>query len=494
MPTLRSLIACILSAGVVAAEESKPLWLAVGNGDMVKPLEPLAEKRRGEGFDTVVSTESIEKALAMAPRRPEFLLLVGDDEPGRENEPWYLPARRMKLYRWRAVQREEFASDAAWGDVDGDLVPEMAVGRIPARTPRQVELVVEKILEFERRPPTVDDLQLPIWGGSAEYGPMIDVMATQMLLMMVQAEAPDWAEPWIISGNPRHPLCGWPPDHPALFNRQIRRGGALAVLMGHADADSFLSMTFGRQQIWYTAAAAEAAMSQGPPTPPMVIFSCNSGHFNRPTPCMAEAFFFFPGGPVATIAATTESHPLTNYFTSDSLLRGLAESPPRLGTLWLSAQRRAMKMQDFLAERVLRDVEGKLEEEIDVEKLRRDQMLMYALLGDPATRLRLPKLLKATVERTDDAWRWQAERPPGATRLQVGYRSTEKIAVQWQSGPTGAEKARADFEAANARLGFVPLPSPPEDGPWEGTVDRPGKVRLVATGGEEVYVAVLELK
>jgi len=105
----------------------------------------------------------------------------------------------------------------------------------------------------------------------------------------------------------------------------------------------------------------------------------------------------------------------------------------------------------------------------------------------------LPKPLKATVERTDDGWRWKAERPPGAVRLQVGYRSAEKIAVQWQSGPSDAEKARADFEAANARLAFVPLPSPPEDGPWEGTVDRPGKVRLVAMGGKEIYVGVLEL-
>jgi len=75
----------------------------------------------------------------------------------------------------------------------------------------------------------------------------------------------------------------------------------------------------------------------------------------------------------------------------------------------------------------------------------------------------------------------------------VGYRSPEKIAVQWQSSPTEPEKARGDFQAANARLAFVPLPSPPEDGPWEGTVDRPGKVRLVAMGGKEIYVGVLEL-
>ena len=39
---------------------------------------------------------------------------------------------------------------------------------------------------------------------------------------------------------------------------------------------------------------------------------------------------------------------------------------------------------------VLKDVEGKLGAEIDVAKLRRAQLLMYVLLGDPATRLALP--------------------------------------------------------------------------------------------------------
>jgi len=143
-------------AGARGDDGPKPLWLVVGREELLKPIGPLAEKRRAEGFEAVVSTEGVEKALAAAPRRPEFLLLVGDDEPGHAAATWYLPAKRMKLYRWRQSQREEFASDAAWGDLDGDLVPEVAVGRIPARTAAEVELAVGKILAFERRPPSPD--------------------------------------------------------------------------------------------------------------------------------------------------------------------------------------------------------------------------------------------------------------------------------------------------------------------------------------------------
>jgi len=489
-----SVVAVFPSAGTIAGAEPKPLWLAVGTAELVRPLEALAAHRRHEGFQTVISTGSIRDALARAPRRPEFLLLVGDDEPGKEAASWYLPAKRRELYRWREVQRKQFSSDAAWADLDGDLVPDIAVGRIPARTAKQAERVVEKILAFERHQPGPGDLQLLVWGGSAEYGPMIDVMASELLLSAIQANAPGWIRPWIISGDLHHPFCGWPPDQPALFSRQIRRGGICGVLIGYADAERFYSMSFRGQRIGYSAPAAEAEPAQGPPAPPLVFFSCESGNFARPTPCLAEALLSMPGGPVAAVGATTESHPLTNCFSSMSLLRALGGPQKRIGTLWLSSQRRAIKSRNALVERVLRDVEGKLEDEINLAKLRRDQILMYAVLGDPATRLRLPGPLRASIRRTAAGWHWKAERPEGATKLHVGCRAAGAALPRRQGKPAGQKEARACFEAANAAPAFRTLPSPPDEGPWEGTVDRPGLIRLVATGAGRFHAAVFELK
>jgi len=480
-------------AGARGDDGPKPLWLVVGREELLKPIGPLAEKRRAEGFEAVVSTEGVEKALAAAPRRPEFLLLVGDDEPGHAAATWYLPAKRMKLYRWRQSQREEFASDAAWGDLDGDLVPEVAVGRIPARTAAEVELAVGKILAFERRPPSPADLGLAVWAGSPQYGPLIDATATELLLAMVRLSGPSWVSPWVVAGNSNHPLCGWPPEQPELFTRQITQGGLCIALMGHANAESFFSMMYRGRPVDYRAADAQAALAKGPPAPPMIFFSCESGDFCRPGRCLAESFFFFPGGPVATAAATTQSHPLTNYFSGTCLLGEVGNKQERIGSLWLAAQRRAMNQRNFLVERVLRDVEGKLEAEINVAKLRRDQVLMYVLLGDPATRLRMPRPLEASLERTEQGWRWKAKRPAGATSLAVGHRPSRPPVAEWTGGPTERERARATFEAANAALGFTPLPSPPDDGPWEGTVDRPGWLRLVAVAEGRLHVAVLRI-
>ena len=59
----------------------KPLLEAVGR---------LAAHRRAEGFEVVMADPPVEKAVGATPRQPEFVLLLGDDEPGGENQPWYL--------------------------------------------------------------------------------------------------------------------------------------------------------------------------------------------------------------------------------------------------------------------------------------------------------------------------------------------------------------------------------------------------------------------
>ena len=484
-------ILAVLSAasGLCHAAEQKPIWLAVAEADLSPALKPLAEKRRSDGFEVVVSTETIKAALAALPRRPQFLLLVGSDESGKELR---LPAKRMKLYRWRDVQPKEFLSDMAWGDLDGDGTPDIPVGRIPARTPADVDHVVAKILAFESQPPSSADLQIPVWLGSPEYTPAVNALASGFAVTMFQTGGPPWLRPWFVSGNPGDPFCGWPPNQPARFTEQLQKGSVASVLMGHANAHLFFSMTVDRRPIFYTAASAAKTLAQGPPAAPMFFFSCNSGNFGSPSPCEAEKFLQLPGGPVAVVAATTESHPLANYYSSVCLLKAIGGRESRLGALWLTAQHEAKQSHNVLIESVLSDVEGKLEPQIDVAKLQRDQTLMFAILGDPATRLRLPEPLEATIESTNTGWRWKAKRPPGAVHLEVGYRALQPRLPSWEGLRAGEKKATQASDAANAAFAFAPIPSPADDGPWQGDVERSGWIRLVTHDAHRLYVAVLK--
>jgi hypothetical protein len=478
--------------GACLAAEEKPIWLAVTEADFSTALRPLAEHRRNDGFEVVVSTETIERALAALPRRPRFVLLVGDDELDDRAPAHRLPAKRMQLYRWRGAQRRQFVSDMAWGDLDGDGTPDVPVGRIPARTPVEVERVVGKIIAFEKQPPRSADLGLPIWFGAPGYNAAIDSLASGFAVSMLQSSGPAWTSPWLVSGNPSDPFCGWPSSQAARFNERLRQGCLVSVLMGHASVDAFFSMRFGVGGIWYTAADAAKSLDKGPAIGPMFFFSCESGDFARHGLRQAESLLLMAGGPVAVVGATTESHPLTNYYSGTCLLAAISKREKRLGALWLSAQREAKRSSNPLIDSLLRDVEGKFDAEIDVAKLRRDQMLMYAILGDPATPLRLPEPLKATIERTSNGWRWKAAKPAGAARLEVGFRAAGSPPTSWEGLKAGEKKANEDADAANAWFAFAPLPSPPDDGPWQGDLSRPGRIRLVANDGKTLYVAVLK--
>ena len=486
-------LAAVLSTTPALAASQKPIWLVVTRPAFLQAVKPLEQKRAKDGFETLVSTQTIAEAIAALNRQPAFLLLVGDCRPGEEKQPWHIPTQTRKLYRWRASQRKDFASDALWGDFNGDLVPDIPVGRIPVRTPHQLKLVVNKILAFENSHPSPSNLCMPIWAGSSGYSPMLDSITTLLLLGIVQKHAASWVEPWIISADPMHPLCGWPPDQSEMFSGQFCKGGLFAVLMGHASSRSFHSMYFNGKSIEYTHSHAKAGLATGKPGPPMAIISCYAGQFVEQENCLAESLLLLPGGPVAVVAATTESHPLTNYFSGVALLQQTRMNNKRLGSIWLTAQKQAIKARDIIMERMLVDVEGKLEEKMNVAKLRRDQILMYALLGDPATQLNLPDELDAGVKYSAGAWRWDARKPQGATRLYVSFRPPARD-LPPRSAQVDKETARKLFEQANDSFAFKPVAELSADLPWKGAITEQGTLRLVATGPGQIYAAAFELK
>jgi len=496
MGRLMVLFVFFLPAVGNAEEAPKPVWLVVAREAFTGAVEPLAAHRAGDGLETVVSTEGVAEALAGLTRPPAYLLLVGDYEKGREAERWYLPTAQRPLYRWMLTQRMTFASDSHFGDLDRDGVQDIPVGRIPARNADEVSTVVQKIIAFENRKATTADLRLNLWGGTPNYGPAFDAVQTSFLLNSLRRDAPPWLDLWIISSDRNHPLCGWPADQPDLFSRRMAEGALINALMGHANADFFLSINVDGKELGYTADSAREILSQGAPSAPLLFFSCDSGNFARETPCMAESFLFFHAGPVATVAASTNSHPLTNYFTATSMAAELGGRTARYGDLWLDSQKKARNREvNFftVVANELKEIEGKLEEEIDVDKLKGDQLLMYAFLGDPATRIRLPETLRGSVEKRDDGWFWRVDKPMGATALEVAFRLGKPPLLRQFGRSANRDEAMSRFGDANGQLGYSLLDPPANDAPWEGVVTKKGLLRLTATGPGVCATVVFEL-
>jgi hypothetical protein len=376
--------------------------------------------------------------------------------------------------------------------VDHDGRIDVPVGRLPARSVKQLRGFVEKTIAYESRPPCLEDLRLPIWAGRAEYGAIVDSLTTSLLLGNLRARALAWTQPWVLCADDNHALCGWPPDQAEQFSGQMKRGGFLSVLIGHGLDNHFYSMMFRDQPCVYTARDARKWLSNGEPLAPLLIITCYCGNFAGPDECLAESLLGMAGGPVAVIAATCESHPLTNYFTGQQLLQTRPAAGTRLGNLWLDVQRKAILARNPLLEKAFLNVEGSLEETVSLEKLRRDHILMYALLGDPAIRLKFPEELHGTLKEEADGWHWTVGKPAGADRLLVSFRSEEQVFPHVEK-PLERTASLARLEQANTAFAFDPLAELNGSQSWQGTVTQQGILRLVATGPGRVYVAALKL-
>ncbi len=471
--------------------ELRPVWLVVGPQNLVVALKPLAELRQKQGLEPVL-VAGRDVVAAVKRHRPAFLVIVGDH--GDPEAAWHMPAKTAPLYRWRKVQPATFATDALWADCP--------VGRIPARTAAQVAIVVQKTIRYETRPPRLADLRLLGWAGAPGYGGAIDTLATGMFVKTVRDYAPKWAAPWLLSGDANADLCGWPPAQPARFATEMAKGSFLTALAAHANHAAVFSMKFQGRGIWFTGGEVKGTE----PAAPMVLLACNCGEFDGRRTTITERLLFQPGGPVAAIGATTESHPLTNFYTGVAMLKVAAKRNPkqqtgppapelhmkprrdgavlRFGAFWQRTRDLAQKTSMPMIEFALKDVEGKLDAQIDVKKLRRDQQLLYALLGDPALKMRMPRKLDAAIERRDGAWHWKIKKPAGATALHVG--------VSHPGGGYGASqnpnspKGRGErLNAANGQYVFQPI----KGAGWDGSTEARGTLRLVAVTPDALYVA-----
>lgn len=459
----------------------REIWCVLGSGENRAAAKVLIDWRGSvAGGDFRVLEISRREDV---PTSIDYLLILGDEDE--------IPPKKLPFYRWMATQQERYASDLDGVDFDKDGFPDAAVGRIPTSVPGLIQQVAEKIVRYEKAPARMSDLELPVWMGSTDIGTAFDEFATFAMQRALFSQGPSWADLWLLMGNPRDTFSAHGNRQDALFNRQIARGGVFSFFMGHGARDWFYSYSLDRESYGYSIDAAFDA--KGEPAPPAVIFACDCGDFAEEKTSLAEAMLFSEGGPVAVVAATTQSHPLTNYYSGRTALNQLrAAEHRRLGDFWNAVQKDASGRKEIWAELALSGVEGMLENDLDVGRLKWDHTMMYALTGDPATKLRLPEALSVFWEKLEDGrWRWTAEKPTGRFEgeLIVSYRAVAQNVVRALPENAGAEESLRLFEERNRTLDFVESGRMGIEDEWTGIVAGAGVWRVVFLTGEGLFVA-----
>lgn len=297
-------------------------------------LAPLLEHRRAQGLRVaVVDPVAVYDTFGDGRPDPEavrrfaegfpslrYLLLVGDGtvRPARDSFGLELPA---PMTRTRVLG--ETPSDALLG-VGPTGPARFAVGRLPARSPQEVEAMVEKILRWEDE--TAGLTVLVVHDDEPEF---------QSLAQEIQAWYHSSGSPVERTGDRAHAL-------------ELLKGGRVWLnYVGHGSL---------------TVLAKEGILKPedgaGWRDPALVVaWTCLAAHFAHPTQeSLAEAWLRAPGGAVAFLGpvgetTTDEQRPFAMAF-----YRALGKGV-RLGDAWLEALQ----------------TEGP-----------QDVALGYALLGDPA--------------------------------------------------------------------------------------------------------------
>lgn len=148
------LVACLCA---LAVAQQGARYLIITTDALSNAVQPLAQWKHASGMmckvtplsqigsDTTAIKNYIRNAYNTWQIKPEFVLLVGAPS-----------ALASRFYQQNGQQRSSYSSDNIYGDVTGDFQMDIPVGRFPARSAAQLDVMITKTLAYERNPDVSD--------------------------------------------------------------------------------------------------------------------------------------------------------------------------------------------------------------------------------------------------------------------------------------------------------------------------------------------------
>lgn len=403
------LFACLL----VTAERPGADAVVVAPRDFLPALAPLIEQREKQGHRLAIvssteSAESIQAAIReLAGSGPlKHVLLVGDAGAlARQASSAGLSVPTIAEAAVVNVQygsERQIASDNRYGDLDGDGVPELAVGRICADTQAELASIVAKILAYERNADFGTWRQrVNIVAGVGGFNPLVDTVIETATSRLLTSGIPAEYDTRITYGSWRSPYC---PD-PRLFHattvERHNEGCLFWVYVGHGQARELDRMTIPGEQFPILAASDCAKLRCRSGSPIALLLACYAGAFDQPQDCLAEEMLKSEGGPVAVYAGSRVTMPYGMSVMGTCLMNEyFKHEHATLGEVILAAKRQMMRPLDdpehpaglnrLLIEGTAAAMSPNREQ---LEAERREHLYLFNLLGDPMLRLSYPQAI-----------------------------------------------------------------------------------------------------
>lgn len=340
------------------------------------------------------------------------VLLVGDAEPTNgkaspqrsRNVPTSFITAKVNV---QYGSETEIATDNSFADLDDDQLPDLAVGRLTADSPGELERMVQKILDYERS--TDNGLwrqRLNFVAGVGGFGPLVDTVVESTTKKFLTDCIPSSYATSMTYGSWRSPFCPDPRRFHETTLRRLNEGCLFWVYLGHGQSTSVdnVQVPGGAFHILGTQDARQLTAKQHPPI--AVFLACYTGAFDKPQDCLAEEMLRAEGGPVAVLCGSRVTMPYGMAVLGTSLLdECFLKQQPTLGEALLHAKRRSMTQDsDNLNRQMLDALASTLSPSSDsLVDERREHLALFNLLGDPLLRIRHPQTIQIQTPHDVDA-------------------------------------------------------------------------------------------
>ncbi len=308
----------------------------ISHPDFVSSLQPLKAQQQAEGYSVAVvdvedlydefnrgqkSPYALKDFLAKASTdwtiKPSFLLLVGDASFDPRNylglgDFDYLPTKLID------TQFLETASDDWFADFNDDGIPEIAVGRISARTPAEADSQIAKIVAFR---------QVVLAGSAGSWADQIVLVADrndgfdfEAASNQLSDEVPDL---FSVSKIYRGQMTDTTARSQVL--QSLNSGALLINYLGHGSVELWRGNMLTSEDA--------AGLTNGTKLPLVVSMNCLNGYFSDIyTESLAEALMKAPnGGAIGVWAASGLSDPQLQLVMNQEFATNLLNSGQTVG-------------------------------------------------------------------------------------------------------------------------------------------------------------------
>ncbi len=274
-----------------------------------------------------------------------------------------------------------YATDEWFGHMDvedqvlGNEMPDLAIGRLPAGSLAEADILVDRVMDYETNSPLekwrqeiilVADDELSSFAGACEKD------WTDQSEFLARYNIPNFIDLTKIYLTEYPLIAGVKPASRFRFIDEWNQGALMISFIGHGS-----SQQMADEQVFLGSDVSQ--LSNGLQLPVVMAFSCTIGDFANPAgKSLAEKLLLHDaGGAIATVTASTESYPgpngvLNTCIFERALPRSLGGAIYPLGVGMMQAKADAQARNFF-------------------SQFASENNWKYNLLGDPAMTLRVPR-------------------------------------------------------------------------------------------------------